>query len=88
MSVYVDNAQIPYGRMKMCHMIADTVDELHEMANKIGMKRKWFQNKLSMPHYDVSLTKRKLAVNAGAIEISERRLVKILHRITYKRSEL
>lgn len=60
--------------MKMCHMIADTEEELHTMARKIGLKREWFQN-TSRPHYDVSVGKRYLATRYGAIEITMRELV-------------
>jgi len=45
-----------------CHMFADTLEELHEFAQKIGMKREWFQDK-RLPHYDLTITRRKLAVN-------------------------
>lgn len=69
MSVYVDNMRAPYGRMIMCHMLADTLTELHEMADKIGMKRKWFQDKKSGPHYDIALATRAKAVALGAKEI-------------------
>lgn len=41
MSVYVDAAIHPCGRMKMCHMMADTRPELVEMADRIGVARKW-----------------------------------------------
>ena len=74
MSVYVDDVFIPYGRMKMCHMVADTEEELHEMADRIGMRRAWFQSG-SRPHYDVSKSKRTLAVECGAVEITTRELV-------------
>ena len=40
MPVYIDNVNIPYGRMIMCHMMADTLEELHKMADTIGIKRK------------------------------------------------
>lgn len=73
--VYVDNPQNPYGRMKMCHMIADTLDELHTMADKIGIQRRWFQNNPDHPHYDISLGKRVLAIQHGAIEITSRQLI-------------
>lgn len=72
MSVYVDSAKNAYGRMKMCHMIADTPDELHAMADKIGVARKWFQKLSSFPHYDISQSKRELAVQNGAVELSTR----------------
>jgi hypothetical protein len=48
MGVYVDQYEVPYGRMKMSHMIADTLEELHEMANLLGV-RGWFQAKASFP---------------------------------------
>lgn len=48
-------------------MTADTEEELHEMALLIGMKPEWFQNK-STPHYDLTPSRRKLAVKHGAIE--------------------
>lgn len=67
--VYVDNAFIPHGRLKMCHMSADTIEELHEMADAIGLNREWFRDK-KIPHYDVSLSKRSLAISKGAKAIS------------------
>lgn len=72
MSVYVDNMRASYGRMIMCHMIADTDDELHAMAARIGVARKWFQDTLSGPHYDIALSKRALAVEYGAREVTLR----------------
>jgi hypothetical protein len=78
MPVYVDDQENKYGRMVMCHMIADTEDELHEMADKIGVPRRWFQNKPGHPHYDICLTKRKKAVSFGAKEITAKEAVAIL----------
>jgi hypothetical protein len=79
MSVYVDNMQAAYGRMKMCHMLADSMAELLEMADKIGVDRKWFQA-LSHPHFDIALSKRALAVANGAIEVDRRNLVIVKNR--------
>lgn len=72
---YVDSAFIRYGRMQMCHMVADTLEELHQMADAIGVSRRHFQNK-KIPHYDICKTKRKHAVYLGAQEITTRELVK------------
>lgn len=69
MTVYVDDMyKHPighFGRMKMSHMVADTFSELHDMADKIGLARKWFQG----DHYDVSMSLRRKAIAAGAVEI-------------------
>lgn len=85
MSVYVDASIWPlraYGgrRMMMCHMIADTLEELHKMADRIGMQRKWFQDK-SVPHYDICKSKRAQAVKLGAIECDRRTYVGHMRRI-------
>lgn len=68
MAVYVDNMLAKFGRLIMCHMIADTEAELHAMADQIGVSRRWYQR----DHYDIALTKRALAVAAGAQEITWR----------------
>lgn len=77
MSVYVDRCENPFHGMLMCHMLADSLKELHEMADKIGMRREWFQPK-STPHYDLCQTRRKLAVLHGAIEIDRSQTVEII----------
>lgn len=76
--VYIDNANIKYGRMIMCHMIADSIDELHAMAVQIGV-RKHFQNKPGKPHYDICLSNKKKALSFGAIEITQKQLIRKLH---------
>jgi hypothetical protein len=76
MTVYVDAPVHGFGRMIMCHMLADTRAELDAMADKIGVARKHYQNptdpKISFPHYDICKSKRTLAMNHGAAEGSRR----------------
>lgn len=78
MGVYVDDAVHGYGRMVMCHMLADTRAELDAMADKIGVARKHYQSpkspKVSFPHYDICKSKRAEALRAGAVEIDRRYL--------------
>lgn len=81
MSVYVDKSAHAYGRMVMCHMIADTPPELVAMVKKIGVAPKWFQAKASVPHFDICKAKRALAVAAGAIELERREYVEAMKRI-------
>jgi flagellar biosynthesis GTPase FlhF len=70
MTVYVDDMYLyPIGRfkhMKMSHMIGDDENELHEMARRIGVQRKWYQG----DHYDIAMSKRVLALTFGAQPIS------------------
>lgn len=80
MSVYVDPLMEHGGsstfRWKTsCHMYADTLDELHAMALVVGMKRSWFQDKPSMPHYDLVESRRRDAVRRGAVEHTKREMV-------------
>ncbi len=73
MSVYVDDMRAPFGRMVMCHMVADTSEELHVMADCIGVARRWVQYPGTYKeHYDVCLAMRATAVHLGAQEITWR----------------
>lgn len=69
MTVYVDDARHPYGRMVMCHMWADSLAELLAMTDRIGVARKWLQTppKASWVHFDICLGKKALALKAGAM---------------------
>lgn len=71
--VYIDNFNAPYGRMRMCHMIADTTEELLAMVDKIGVQKKWIQYKDTYnEHFDICLSKKAKALTLGAKEIGFR----------------
>lgn len=75
MSVYVDNMAASFGRMKMCHMIADSHEELLAMADAIGVQRKWLQKEgTHLEHFDICLSKRNVALGKGAIGLTMREL--------------
>jgi len=90
MAVYVDDMyKIPmgqFGKMKMSHLYADTVLELHQMADKIGISRKWYQGppKTINPHYDVCMSKRVLAIEHGAKPVTLREGLKIVKQMRMK----
>lgn len=69
MTVYVDDVRHRFGRMIMCHMWADSVDELLAMADRIGVARRWLQQppKASWVHFDISSSKKLLARQYGAV---------------------
>lgn len=91
MPVYVDDmytrAMGRYGRMKMSHMIADTQQELLDMAYRIGVGAPWIQDMNTYKeHFDVALSKRERAISYyGAVPITLRETVFI---IECKRREL
>jgi Protein of unknown function (DUF4031) len=64
-------------------MTADTLEELHTLAAKIGMKRRWFQNG-RVPHYDLTPARREAALAAGAVFVSAREQAR--QRLTAKKS--
>lgn len=76
--VYIGRREYPYKRMIMSHMVADTIEELHRMADKIGIDRKHFQNKKGKPHYDVCKEKKKQALSLGAMEVDDREIIRLL----------
>lgn len=83
--VYIDDMNAPYGRMIMCHMIADTKEELLEMADKIGVNKKWIQKEgTRWEHFDICLQKKKKAIELGAKEVTQMEL----GRINYRKHQL
>jgi hypothetical protein len=69
--------------VRSCHLIADSLNELHEMARAIGMKREWFQAppQASLPHYDLTAPRRAEALNRGSIPLDRRAFVAKLREI-------
>lgn len=79
MTVYVDPLANWGWRLRgrtvpSCHLFTDTLelDALHAVAEAIGMKRSWFQDKVTAPHYDLTPSRRLAAIQAGAVEIDRR----------------
>lgn len=77
MKVSIKSKQWPYSHY--CYLIADSVDELHQFAVGLGLKREWFQAK-SMPHYDLVFGMRAAVRRAGAIEIDDKEIVNRLRK--------
>lgn len=69
MTVYIDDVRHPFGRMVMCHLWADSLDELLAFVDQIGLPRRWLQQppKASWVHFDVSLSLKAKALARGAI---------------------
>lgn len=88
MTAFVDDARIPatVGRIRgrWSHLTAETVEELLEFGERIGLRPEWLQTcktrcaKPGMPcvhwHLDVVDTKRAEAIAAGAVPIGIRNM--------------
>lgn len=90
MTVYVDEIKdyTRIAKMKRlrhthwCHLTADTEEELHAFAEKIGLKRSWYQKKGPDDHrwhYDITPGKKELALRHNAVDINWRQMVQILN---------
>ena len=85
MSVYVDDLQgcmrskkWPYNRS--CHLMADSVEELHYFAGQMMLNPAWFQGQSSLPHYDLTKNTRMLAVKLGAIEVGREKFGELIRK--------
>lgn len=79
MAVYVDDMRARFGRMVMCHMVADSTRELLHMAHKIGVATRWIQRAGEAgEHFDICLSKRAAAVRAGAVEVTMREVAELI----------
>lgn len=78
--VYVGTRIYKYGRMKMSHMAADTIEELHKMALMINIAKRHFQNKPGKPHYDICQQKKQQAIQLGAIEVCDKEIIKLFQK--------
>jgi Protein of unknown function (DUF4031) len=75
MPVYVDNEQLSWRGKKWCHLVADSLEELHTFALLLGLRRTWFQDKASYPHYDVTVPVRERALLLGALQGDRRTIM-------------
>jgi hypothetical protein len=82
--VFVGERKYKYRNMYMSHMIADSLEELHNMGNLLNIDKKHFQNKKHKPHYDICQSKKQKAIKNGVLLINDREIIKILNTIYYK----
>ncbi|AQT81984.1 hypothetical protein B1R94_26080 [Mycolicibacterium litorale] len=74
MTVYVDDMRMraTVGRItaNWSHLMADSDDELHTFARKLGLRRSWAQHPGKWDsHYDVTDSIRDKAIQLGAVPI-------------------
>ena len=94
MTVYVDDAVTLWRGRRWAHLMADTLDELHAMAERLGVPRRAFQDKRSGAHYDLTEELRGQALQLGANDYVTKpvdfavALARVAAQIERRRSEL
>ena len=69
-------------RIRWGHLIADTEDEAHVIAQRIGLRREWWQGN----HYDLVPSKRTAAMRLGAVALDRRAFVAKLRELRARRT--
>jgi len=75
--IYVDEAiwKSANGRKSYAHMVADSLEELHQFAAKIGVKPHFFHRSKTAPHYDITSDQHAVAIANGAVLVSSREVL-------------
>ncbi len=88
MAVYVDEEGIRWRGREWCHLVADSLDELHTFAAKLGLRRSWFQSKTRYPHYDVTTSVRVRALALGAHNAVREQIVSCARQMRFEMIQL
>lgn len=75
MGIYVDNARIKWSGRVWCHLVADSLAELHAFAKPLANEACRYHRNAKHPHYDVTLRVRDLAIRLGAEEANRRKII-------------
>jgi hypothetical protein len=86
-TVYLDDWRQP-ARLgpvedRWSHLVADSDEELHAFASRLGMRREWVQQKESRPHqshYDLPERSRQQALALGAVAVTWRQLGRMMRQ--------
>ncbi|MBA2529814.1 MAG: DUF4031 domain-containing protein [Euzebyales bacterium] len=82
MAILVDPAIWRWRGRRWAHLVSDTShEELHAFADRLGLRREWFQG----DHYDIPEPVRAQAVALGATAVSSTELVVRLRRAGMRR---
>lgn len=81
MAVYVDCAGVLKNGRRWHHLTADSLEELHAIAARIGLRRSWFDRKAKYPHYDVTDLQREEAIRHGANAVSSKEIIRVARQL-------
>jgi hypothetical protein len=68
---------IPAFKQGSCRLTTDgPIEELHAFAAKLGLRRAWFQDHRTIPHYDLTPARRERALAMGAVFVEAREQIR------------
>ncbi len=80
--IFIDAPQDYPGHQGWCHLWGENIGDLHSFAARLGLRREWFQDRASFPHYDLSPQMRLRAIERGACVTSLRHFLKMRAKAT------
>jgi hypothetical protein len=78
--IYVDSPVFKKsagGRKSYAHMVADSIEEVREFAERIGVKKHFWHSQEALSHFDITSDQQTLALAAGAKLVTSRELVSL-----------
>lgn len=75
MTIYVDSSKVYFKGKYWCHMMADSLDELHSFCQSNGIAKIWFHENASYPHYDITTDIRNIVIRKGAVMVSRQEII-------------
>lgn len=77
MKILID---FPSGTKGYCHLVGDSIKNLHLFAESIGVKRCWYHNPRgkNKPHYDIKGEQVQKALDAGAEQVTPEEIILFL----------
>lgn len=81
MAIYVDNVRIQHMGRLWCHLVADTLEELHHFAKLLEVPHRGFHYDASYPHYDITVELRETALKLGAIAGNRKEIIRCARQL-------
>lgn len=85
MACYVDEPNWERWHGLSGHLIADSVDELHQFATQLSLSKKFFMDGAITPHYQLPAGRLDAAIREGAILLERPAFMRVVERINHTR---
>lgn len=84
--VYVDDAFVENRGRQWCHLLADSVDELHAFAAEMGLSKHAFHRAARIPHYDITVLQRQRVLERGVMPVTVRQAILLTRHLAVAKS--